>query len=199
MIATKEERKALKRIKKIIDALGEESYIGRAFDGCVEMAEQNIEYDFGCSYKEDAQIAEKKVEDLNREVTELKKEVAELKKKLTRTQEELEKEQEWTYYEAKENVSWKDYQRLRTSSGTRIMDECEAKELLNDWFGFELDKIKIVRTVPICQINRHRRLRRIGDEERLPLYNATDWNYIRFDCGMMTYELHDGELRFFVH
>ncbi len=59
-------------------------------------------------------------------------------------------------------------------------------------------KIKIIRTVPICQINRHRQGRRIGEEERLPLYNATDWNYIRFDCGMMQYELYDGDLRFFV-
>lgn len=193
MVATKDqERQALKKIKKIIDGLGEGSYIGMAFEGCCELAEQNIEYDFGCSYKQDAQIAEGKVNALSREV-------AELREKLAKSQEELEKEQEWVDYEDKENVSQGDYQKLKESSGTRVLDDYEAKKRLSEWFGFEWDKIKIVRTVPVCQINRHRHVRRIGDEERLPLYNATDFNYIRFDCGMMQYELCDGDLRFFVN
>lgn len=192
MITTKDqERQALKKIKKIIDGLGEESFIGKAFEGCCELAEQNIEYDFWCSYKEQAHIAEDKVKALSREV-------AELKEKLTKSQEELEKEQEWVDYEDKENVSQGDYQKLKESFDTRVMDDHEAKKLLNEWFGFEWDKIKIVHTVPVCQINRHRHVRRIGDAERLPLYNATDFNYIRFDCGMMQYELCDGDLRFFV-
>lgn len=46
MIATKEqERKALAQIKKIIDDLGENSYIGTAFEGCFDIAEKNIEDD----------------------------------------------------------------------------------------------------------------------------------------------------------
>lgn len=52
MAATKEqERKALARIKKIVEELGEDSYIGMAFDGCFELAEENIENDFACSMK----------------------------------------------------------------------------------------------------------------------------------------------------
>ena len=51
--ATKEqERKALAQIKKIVDGLGEDSYIAAAFDGCFEMAESNIANDWGESYKE---------------------------------------------------------------------------------------------------------------------------------------------------
>ena len=52
MIATKEkERAALGEIKKIVESLGEESYLSVAFDGCFEDAESNIENDFAYSMK----------------------------------------------------------------------------------------------------------------------------------------------------
>lgn len=61
--ATKEqERKALAKIKKIVEELGEDSYIGMAFEGCFEIAEENIESDFGCSMKQRAEKAEKDAE-----------------------------------------------------------------------------------------------------------------------------------------
>ena len=42
MVATKEqELKALEKIKKIMADLGEDSYIGMAFEGCFEIAEDN--------------------------------------------------------------------------------------------------------------------------------------------------------------
>lgn len=51
--ATKEqERKALAQIKKIVDSLGKDSYIATAFEGCFEIAEENIENDFACSMKQ---------------------------------------------------------------------------------------------------------------------------------------------------
>ena len=56
MAATKEqERKALEKIKKIVTDLGEDSYISMAFEGCFEIAEGNIENDFGCSMKQRAE------------------------------------------------------------------------------------------------------------------------------------------------
>lgn len=56
MAATKEqELKALEKIKKIVADLGEDSYIGMAFEGCFEIAEDNIENDFGCSMKQRAE------------------------------------------------------------------------------------------------------------------------------------------------
>lgn len=59
MAATKEqERKALARIKKIVEELGENSYTGMAFEGCFEVAEENIENDFACSMKQRAEHAE---------------------------------------------------------------------------------------------------------------------------------------------
>ena len=58
MLATKEqERKALEKIRKIITDLGEDSYIGTAFEGCFEIAEENINNDFACSMKQRAEKA----------------------------------------------------------------------------------------------------------------------------------------------
>lgn len=51
-MATKEmERKALEQIKDIVKELGENSYIGMAFEGVFELAEENIDSDFGNSTK----------------------------------------------------------------------------------------------------------------------------------------------------
>lgn len=50
VITKADERKALEQIKKIVESVGgEKSYIGTAFKGVFELAEENIEYDFGCS------------------------------------------------------------------------------------------------------------------------------------------------------
>lgn len=52
VIATKDDEwKALEKIKKIVNALGENSYIGKAFDGVWEIAERNIDFDWGCSVR----------------------------------------------------------------------------------------------------------------------------------------------------
>lgn len=55
--------------------------------------------------------------------------------------------------------------------------------------------IQIIYEVPIYEKNRHSQLCKIGTQERLPLYNATDWNYIRFNCKNWYYEMHNGALQ----
>lgn len=63
MVATKEqERKVLEQIRKMVEELGTDSYIAMAFEGCFEIAESNIDNDFGCSMKQRAESAERKVE-----------------------------------------------------------------------------------------------------------------------------------------
>lgn len=52
MTSKEQERKAVEQIRKIVAGLGENSYVGMAMEGALEDAEQNIEYDFGCSYKQ---------------------------------------------------------------------------------------------------------------------------------------------------
>ena len=51
--ATKDqEREALEKIKAILESLGPDSYVGTALEGCLEIAEENIENDFACSMKQ---------------------------------------------------------------------------------------------------------------------------------------------------
>lgn len=57
----------------MIEELGPLSYIGTALEGCLELAEQNIDNDFGCSMKQCAETAEKKAADLQRELAEARK------------------------------------------------------------------------------------------------------------------------------
>lgn len=59
MAATKEqERKVLEQIRKMVEELGADSYIAMAFEGCFEIAESNIDNDFGCSMKQRSEHAE---------------------------------------------------------------------------------------------------------------------------------------------
>ena len=56
--ATKDqEREALEKIKAILDTLGLDSYVGTAFEGCLEIAEENIENDFAFSMKQRVEAA----------------------------------------------------------------------------------------------------------------------------------------------
>lgn len=68
MTTKQEEYKALEKIKKIVDSLGENSYIGTAFAGCFEVARQNIDFDWGCSLKERAESAEEELEECKAEL-----------------------------------------------------------------------------------------------------------------------------------
>lgn len=63
--ATKDqERDALATIRKIIEELGPDSYVGTAFEGCFQDAEDNIENDYGCSMKQKLESAEEDVKAL---------------------------------------------------------------------------------------------------------------------------------------
>lgn len=61
MTTKEQERKVLAQIKKLVEGLGESSYIGTAFEGCFEIAAQNIENDWACSMKDNAETAERKL------------------------------------------------------------------------------------------------------------------------------------------
>lgn len=111
----------------------------------------------------------------------------------------LEREQEWKPYEDTDNVQQAEYERLASQSDTEHLSDEKAKDLLYEWYGFAREKIKIHHSVPVYEVNRHRRLRKVGELDRSPLYNATDWNYIRFDCGCMSYELYNDNLRPYLH
>ncbi len=68
MTTKDQERKALAQIKKIIAGLGEESYIGRAFEGCIEMAQNNIENDWWDSMKSTIEMKEDAIRSLKKQL-----------------------------------------------------------------------------------------------------------------------------------
>ena len=132
--------------------------------------------------EEEARAAEKK----------LAKQIEDLKK-------QLEREEEWKPYEDTHNTSQDEYDNLKEDQFTRVLSDSEATQMIYDLFGFAKEKIRIHRTVGKYEVNRHRKLRKVGEINRAPLYNSTDWNYIRFDCGCMSYELFNDTLRFYLH
>ena len=79
MTTKEQERKALEKIKAIIAELDSDGYVATAFEGCIEDAETNIEYDWACSMKERAETAEREL-DLEREkIAKLQNEIDGLK------------------------------------------------------------------------------------------------------------------------
>lgn len=78
-----QEREALAKIKEIVDGLGPDSYIGTALEGCLEIAEENIENDFACSMKQ-------RVEASVVENSRLKAKIAELEDKLAESEKDYE-------------------------------------------------------------------------------------------------------------
>ena len=200
MTATKEqELKALEEIKKIVEGLGKDSYVGAAFDGCFTMAEYNIANDFMCSYEHQLGNAYKTIDKKNEEIDKLKEDLKRIEKEKKRLEERFDDELCWKDHELDGNVKQEDYRHLFMDSSTRFLTDDEAKELLYSWFGFAKEKIKIRREVSTYQINRHGELRKTGSVDRKPAYNATDWNYIRFDCGCGAYEMYNDEISLFTY
>ena len=72
MATKKQEREALQQIRDIVESLGKDSYIGMAFDGCFEMAEQNMDDDFALSPRETIEGLRKKVFNNLKEIESLK-------------------------------------------------------------------------------------------------------------------------------
>ena len=83
MMSTKQqERDALAEIYDIIEMLGENSYVGAALDGCLDLAISNIENDFCESMKERCENRDKKIRSLETENRLLKNEIINLKAKI---------------------------------------------------------------------------------------------------------------------
>lgn len=120
----------------------------------------------------------------------------ELKAEVDRLNHALEREQEWKPLEPNaQNYTDEQYEHLKKDSCTEQWSDDKAKDYIYIEFGFAPERVKILHDVPRYDVNRHRLLRERERVERLPLYSATDWNYIRFDVGGYAYECQDGELR----
>jgi hypothetical protein len=80
MTTKDQERQAIEKIRKIVEGLGENSYVGFAMEGVLELAEDNIREDTACSMKKRAEIAWERADKAEKENKDLKKEVEDLKK-----------------------------------------------------------------------------------------------------------------------
>lgn len=82
MTSKEQERKALEQIRKIVEGLGEDSYVGKAFEGCFELAEDNINNDFWMSMKERKEAAEFAEDELRLKIGEKLEQIKSLEMKI---------------------------------------------------------------------------------------------------------------------
>lgn len=116
-----------------------------------------------------------------------------MKDRINELELELTKEQEWKPWECSQ-MEDEEYMKLKQAGGKEKLSDQTARERIGKEFGFRFDLIKIHWTIPKYECNRHGQIRRIGERSRTPVYNATDWNYCRFDVGCWKYEVINGQL-----
>lgn len=124
-----------------------------------------------------------------------KKDMAERDRRIEKLTADLDRELEWKPANAGTNMTQRDYEHL-IRAGRTMTDE-EAVTFIADECGFAPEKIRILHEVNTFEVNKHHQLRKSNTYERTPMYAATDWNYVRFDCAQFMYELVNGELRFY--
>lgn len=90
MTTKEQERKAIEKIRKIIDELGENSYVGFAMDGVLELAEENIREDAAYSMKRRVEIAQERADEAKEENRKLKNELREQKECVQQQRETIE-------------------------------------------------------------------------------------------------------------
>lgn len=125
-----------------------------------------------------------------------KKDIAERERRIDELTAELDRELEWKPSTGTgTNMEQSRYEEL--ASAGRVMTDEEAKAFIADECGFSPERITILHKVSTYEVNKHRRLRKSGTFDRAPMYESTDWNYVRFDCAGFMYELVNGEIEFY--
>lgn len=146
-----------------------------------------------------------RIEQLENCMGELRKEywaeVKQLKARISELELDLEKELDWQ--DSKDtgtNMEQDRYEHLLAAcapghGNPHVLTTEEAKQLIHDEFGFAPELVEIITEVSTYQVNKYHRLRKKETFERVPCYEATDWNYIRFNCRGWQYEMVNGQLR----
>lgn len=75
------------------------------------------------------------------------------------------------------------------------MEPDEAIKTIAGFYGFDKSKIKVIEDVETFEKNSLGMIRVANRYKRPPVYDATDWNYARFDCAGQQWEMVNGELR----
>jgi hypothetical protein len=85
------------------------------------------------------------------------------------------------------------YEKLAGAKGEWEMTEEAAKIMINEWFGFEASRIRIIAEVSNYTKEGHY-CKKHETYTRKPQYCATDYNYARFDVNNWFYEMINGQL-----
>lgn len=94
------------------------------------------------------------------------------------------------------NVSDVDYQKLAHMCDTNHMTDEEASLFIGQELGFDPLRVKIIHDVE-DYYKEGPYFKAWHIYHRDPQYNATDWNYFRFDVCGYSYEYTNGILRFY--
>lgn len=141
-----------------------------------------------------------KVEQLKSKLLEsdraIKELAAQYEQKLQLLQFELDRELEWKpCISSGTSMTQSDYEKLRSCG--RVLTAEEAKQIIYEECGFAPERVSLMPDVAAYEVNKYHRIRQASVFTRPPVYESTDWNYIRFDSGNWMYELVNGELRFY--
>ena len=129
------------------------------------------------------------------EVRELKADLDKMRMDRNRLKDQLDRELDWHPAEhTGTNMKQKEYQKLLECYTSEVLSDEEAVKRISELFGFMPDRIQILHEVQTFEVNKYNRQRVKDTYQREPLYDATDWNYIRFDCAGNQWELINGEL-----
>ena len=129
------------------------------------------------------------------EVRELKADLDKMRMDRNRLKDQLDRELDWHPAEhTGTNMKQKEYQKLLECYTTEVLSDEEAVKRISELFGFMPDRIQILREVQTFEVNKYNRQRVKDTYQREPLYDATDWNYIRFDCAGNQWEIVNDEL-----
>lgn len=121
-------------------------------------------------------------------------EVKRLEQRIADLEAALDKELEWKDSDsAGTGFEQSRYEEL--SSAGRVLTDALAKSKIAEYFGFAPELVEIITVVHTYEVDKYHRLRRKETFERAPVYNATDWNYIRFNVRGWQYEMVNGMLR----
>ena len=144
MTTKEQERKALEQIRKIVQGLGKDSYVATAFEGCFEIAEDNIELDMACSMKDKADCLEKRV----KEVEEIRKGLFEENKELKK---QLEDDKEIISCTHKEAHLWHSKFREANEATKKCWNDFREMEDKNIELEQEIIKLKAKLYDLICK------------------------------------------------
>lgn len=130
MTTKEQERKVLAQIKKLVDGLGEDSYIGTAFEGCWEIAEQNIDNDWACSMKDRAETAERKLATLELRYKQDTERFKAVKEHLEKSRDEAQAKASGNFQEAVKHVERE--RELEAAVEQQKQDQLKAVKAIDD-------------------------------------------------------------------